>query len=49
VNNRYEFVLWALDVERLPNASRLSTYGLRDLLPQHSVAMTAPVKMRIAR
>lgn len=49
VNNRYEFVLWALDVAMLPGAERASTYAVRDLIQDHDLARTAPVKMRIMR
>jgi Raf kinase inhibitor-like YbhB/YbcL family protein len=46
----YDFVLWALDVDKLPDASGKSTAELRQtLLPMHSIAMTKPVKMRIAQ
>jgi Raf kinase inhibitor-like YbhB/YbcL family protein len=38
----YEFVLWALDTEQLPDTAGLSTADLRTrLLPMHAVAMSA--------
>lgn len=47
-NNQYEFVLWALDVDKLPGTARLSTAQIRDtLLTAHDLASTKPVLMRI--
>jgi Raf kinase inhibitor-like YbhB/YbcL family protein len=44
----YEFVLWALDVEKLPDTAGRTTAELREtVLPTHDVATTKPVKMRI--
>lgn len=45
--NVYEFVLWALDVEKLPGAAGMSTAQIHNsILPMHEIAKTAPVKMR---
>jgi Raf kinase inhibitor-like YbhB/YbcL family protein len=47
-NNHYEFVLWALDVEKLPGTAGLSTVQIRDnVLMSHDLATTDPVLMRI--
>jgi Raf kinase inhibitor-like YbhB/YbcL family protein len=47
-SNQYEFVLWALDVDKLPGTARLSTAQIHDtLLTAHDLASTAPVLMRI--
>jgi Raf kinase inhibitor-like YbhB/YbcL family protein len=47
-SNQYEFVLWALDVDKLPGTARLSTAQIRDtLLTAHDLASTKPVLMRI--
>jgi Raf kinase inhibitor-like YbhB/YbcL family protein len=44
----YEFVLWALDVAKLPDAAGHTTAELRQtVLPAHQIAMTPPVRMRI--
>jgi phosphatidylethanolamine-binding protein (PEBP) family uncharacterized protein len=44
----YEFVLWALDVEKLPDAAGRTTAELLEtVLPAHDVAATKPLKMRI--
>lgn len=46
----YDFVLWALNVETLPDVAGKSTAELRQsVLPMHQIAMTKPVKMRIAQ
>jgi Raf kinase inhibitor-like YbhB/YbcL family protein len=46
--NMYEFVLFALDVDKLPGTAGLSTAQIRDnLLPNHDVATTKPIMMRI--
>jgi Raf kinase inhibitor-like YbhB/YbcL family protein len=48
-DHRYEFVLWALDVAKLPDTARRSTAELHQtVLPAHDIAMTKPVQMRIA-
>jgi Raf kinase inhibitor-like YbhB/YbcL family protein len=40
----YEFVLWALDVDKLPGTNGLTTVELRTkLLPAHAVGMSAPL------
>ena len=50
MQNHYQFVLWALDVDKLPDATGLSTAPIYDmLLPKHMVAKTPTVEMRIAR
>jgi Raf kinase inhibitor-like YbhB/YbcL family protein len=47
-SNQYEFVLWALDVDKLPGTARLSTAQIRDtLLTAHDLVSTKPVLMRI--
>ena len=49
-DRRYEFVLWALDVAQLPGTARLSTARIfSEVLPEHDVATTEPVIMRIMR
>jgi Raf kinase inhibitor-like YbhB/YbcL family protein len=49
-DHRYEFVLWALNVEKLPDTARRSTAELRQsVLPAHQIATTEPVQMRIGR
>ena len=46
-DNHYEFVLWALDVDKLPDVERMSTAQIHnDVLPMHEIAKTPPVKMR---
>ncbi len=48
VNNQYEWVLWALDVDKLPGVAGLSTAQIRNsVLPAHEVAATKPLIMRI--
>jgi Raf kinase inhibitor-like YbhB/YbcL family protein len=50
MQNHYQFVLWALDVDKLPDTAGLSTAQIYDmLLPKHMLAKTPPVDMRIAR
>jgi Raf kinase inhibitor-like YbhB/YbcL family protein len=40
----YQFVLWALDVQKLPNTAGLTTVDLRTkLLPMHALAKSAPL------
>jgi phosphatidylethanolamine-binding protein (PEBP) family uncharacterized protein len=40
----YQFVLWALDVQKLQNTDGLSTVDLRTkLLPMHALAHSAPL------
>ena len=47
-DHTYDFVLWALDVEKLPGTAGQSTKAIRDtLLDMHDVASTEPVLMRI--
>jgi Raf kinase inhibitor-like YbhB/YbcL family protein len=42
--HRYTFVLWALDVEKLPGTDGVDTVALRTkLLPMHATAMSAPL------
>jgi hypothetical protein len=41
-------MLWALDVEKLPDTARRSTADLRPMiLPMHELATSEPVQMRI--
>lgn len=42
-NQRYEWTLWALDVDKLPDAQGKSTVDLKAALPMHMVAMTETV------
>lgn len=45
--NHYEWVLWALDVDKLPGTDGQTTAYIRDtLLPMHQLATTPPVLMR---
>jgi Raf kinase inhibitor-like YbhB/YbcL family protein len=47
---QYDFKLWALDVERLPVARRLTTVDIHDeILPMHDLATTEPVLVRNTR
>ena len=50
MQNHYQFVLWALDVDKLPDTSGLSTAQIYDmLLPKHMLAKTPTIAMQIAR
>jgi len=40
---RYEWTLWALDVDKLPNTAGKSTVDLKAALPMHMVAMAETV------
>jgi phosphatidylethanolamine-binding protein (PEBP) family uncharacterized protein len=47
---QYDFVLWALDVPKLPNTSGRTTAQIRmEILPMHEVATTAPILVRNTR
>ena len=47
-DHEYEWILYALDVDKLSGTERLSTAQIRsDLLLQHDVAQSKPVMMRI--
>jgi phosphatidylethanolamine-binding protein (PEBP) family uncharacterized protein len=49
VGGRYEFTLWALDVEMLPNTFGRSVNGIvGDLLPMHVIDTTEPVVVTYA-
>jgi len=47
---QYDFTLWALDVERLPVSSRLTTVQIHDdIMSMHEIAKTAAVLVRNTR
>lgn len=49
-SRQYDFKLWALDVDKLPVTARLTTLQIHDdVLPEHDLAITAPVLLRNTR
>jgi Raf kinase inhibitor-like YbhB/YbcL family protein len=47
MQNMYEWVLWALDVDKLPGAMGQTTVQLNnELLPKHKLATTKPIILR---
>jgi phosphatidylethanolamine-binding protein (PEBP) family uncharacterized protein len=48
VGNKYEWILYALDVAELPGTERLSTAQINmDVIPMHTVEKSKAVMMRI--
>jgi Raf kinase inhibitor-like YbhB/YbcL family protein len=47
---QYDFVLWALDAEKLPDTDGRTTAEIRnELLPMHDIATTEPILVRNTR
>jgi phosphatidylethanolamine-binding protein (PEBP) family uncharacterized protein len=47
---QYDFVLWALDVAKLPDTNGRTTAEIRmEILPMHEIATTEPVLVRNTR